>query len=689
MQMPTRFSLLMTACRSWLMALALLLTALVPSVSLAQSACTAMWAIVSAGGVARLGYYNGSAGTAQKFTTLSFTIAGAAQANALAGDPNTGRLYHFDRTGLTVNAADLVTMTTSTVGTIAPASPDGNANILGAYIDANSNLIMLSASSTGTATYHVATVSKAGNTTNAVWRTVTYAIGGGLPSSGGSGDIYLSQSGQAYLVTNTTPVAAYPLNITITPGLPNGTITASTVGASVTFATGPATVQGGSVDPNTGINYFAGITANKIVYSFDPASANSEVLVDATAATVESVTDMGNCVIAPAKPTITKSFANTYKAGGTGNTTTTLTITIGNSNSVPIWLTSPLRDLFPSGMTVLNVTGVTNTCNTSVPSATVTVGSTSMTWAAGGRIQNGGCSISFPVTAPAAAAPYVNSIPVGDLITTAGANTVATQATLTVGTDFSMAKQVRSGTTNPLTNTTTVGVLQTMQYVLTISNSSVGGTGSVTFTDSLPARITPLLSINALHSGGGSCSVSSTGPTITPARIFGTVTDALAGSNCVVTVTARGSSTTATFPNTATLAVISTTADVLATNNSATATVTLTPIANVTISKTNGLAGTVVAGQTMVYTITIANLGPSAATPSFLLDPGGVPGLSCTNVTCAPTGTGATCPGAGSTTMAYLQGTAGNGLGIQVNTFSSAQTLTFAVTCGVTATGLP
>ncbi|MES2191887.1 MAG: hypothetical protein V4454_17330 [Pseudomonadota bacterium] len=674
----------MTRLRRWTFVLALIGASLLPSVAFSQSACTAMWGIVSAGGVARLGYFNGSAGTAQKFTTLSFTIAGTNNANALAGDPSTGLLYHFDRSGLTLNSANLNTMTTSTVGTIAPASPDGNGNILGAYIDASSNLIMLSASAAGTATYHVATVSKAGNTTNAVWRTVTYAIGGGLPSSGGSGDIYLSQSGQAYLVTNTTPVAAYPLNITITPGSPNGTITASTVGASVTFATGPGTVQGGSVDPNTGINYFAGVTANKIVYSFNPAVANSEVLVDATAATVESITDMGNCVLPPAKPTITKSFANTYEAGGTGNTTTTLTITFGNSNTVPIWLMQPFSDVFPTGMKVFNTVTFTSTCNTSVPSATITVGSTSMTWAAGGRIQAGGCSISFPVTATAALTPYVNTVAAGSLTTTSGTNTLPAQATLTVGTDFTLTKQVGTGTSGQLGSSATLGTLQTLQYVITISNSTTGGTGSVTFSDTLPVQITPVLSITAGYAGtaGGSCSTASavvTGRTV----VTGTVTNAQAGSTCTVTITAKGSSTVATFLNTATLVPIATTVDVDPTDNSGTATVTLTA-ANITISKTNGLAGTVQAGQTVVYTVTISNLGPSVAVPSFLKDPS-VAGLSCTNaVACTAAGTGSSCPSAGSSTVAYL--TAG---GIQIDTFNAANTLTFAITCGVTATGLP
>lgn len=685
MLMPTRFSSLKTACRSWLLALGFALLALVPAVSFAQSACTAMWAIVLTGAAApsRLAYFNNSAGTAQKFTTLTFTLAGGTNANALAGDPSNGILYYFDRAGLTVQSANLNTQVTATVGTIAPAAPNGgNVNIIGAFVDLAGNLIYLS----GGGTYHVAAVSKTGNTTNAVWRTVTYAIGGAAVASA-SGDVYIDQGGQLWLLSSTTPKAAFPLTLAVTAGSPNGTVTTSTVGASVTFASTGA-IAGGSVDPNTGLNYYGGNTNNQTAYRFNPATGNSEVLVDASAGTLYGITDMGNCPTAPAKPTISKSFNPAYKSGGIRNTTSTLTITFGNTNTAPIYLMQPFSDVFPTGMRVFNTVTFTSTCNTSVPSATITVGSTSMTWAAGGRIPAGGCSISFPVTATAALTPYVNTIPAGSLTTTAGTNTVATQATLTVGTDFAVAKQVRAGTTDPLTNTATLGISQTMQYVLTITNSASGGTGSATFTDTFPTLITPVLSITAIQLGGGSCTTA-TAVVGGRTRLTGTMGYAPAGATCTVTVTARGSTTTGTFVNTVTVAAVSSTVDIDATDNNATATVTLTPIANITISKTNGLGGTVTAGQTMVYTVTVANLGPSAAVPSYLLDPGGVPGLSCTNVTCAATGVGATCPGAGSTTMAYLQGNAGAGLGIQINTFSQNQTLTFAVTCGVTATGLP
>jgi uncharacterized repeat protein (TIGR01451 family) len=100
-----------------------------------------------------------------------------------------------------------------------------------------------------------------------------------------------------------------------------------------------------------------------------------------------------------------------------------------------------------------------------------------------------------------------------------------------------------------------------------------------------------------------------------------------------------------------------------------------------TISKTNGV-DSLVAGQTTSYTITVANLGPTNAPGAVLKDPS-ASGLNCTTVTCAVTAGTASCPAP--LTIAALQGA---GLTITPS-FNANSTLSFVVTCGVTATGLP
>ena len=665
--------------------MALLAILMLPGMAVAQSACTAMWAIVtSGGGVApyRLGYFNNSAGTAQKFTTLSFTLTGATPApNALSSDPSTGILYYYDRSGLTVRSANLNTGVDALVGTILPQAPGGNGNIIGAFTDAAGNLVYLS----GGGTYYAATVSKTGNTTSAVWQTVTYSIGGPAVASA-SGDVFLDQSGQVWLLSSVTPKAAYPLTLAITAGSPNGTITSSTVGTTRTFASAGA-IAGGSVDPSTGINYYGGASANQILYSFTPGTSNSESLVDASPATLYTVTDMGNCVVAPAKPTVTKSFSPTYASLTPG--TSTLSIRIVNTNSVPIWLNSTFTDQLPTGMTVAATPNLSS--GACVASATVTnvitatAGQTTMTFANGGRIPTGGCTISFTVTGAAQGNGYTNTIAVGSLTTSAGNNTVTATATYKVGTDFSVAKTEGTSTTGPYTTgPLTVPGSTTMQYILTITNSASGGTGSATFTDTLPTLITPVLSITAgmVGGGAGTC-VTATSVVGGATQITGTMTNVIAGAVCSITVTAKVSAlqTTATSTtNTFTLAPLTSTSDTNLANNTASVVTIVGASANITLSKTNN-TNTLVAGSTTSYTVTIANLGPAVAAGSTFLDPIAA-GINCTTVTFTSTPATSVTVLPTPLTLSALQIS-----GITFPTFPALSTATFRITCGVTATG--
>ena len=100
---------------------------------------------------------------------------------------------------------------------------------------------------------------------------------------------------------------------------------------------------------------------------------------------------------------------------------------------------------------------------------------------------------------------------------------------------------------------------------------------------------------------------------------------------------------------------------------------------NITLSKSNGVT-TLVAGQTTSYTLTVANFGPTNAPGAVLQDPVAA-GLTCTSVSCSVTAGTASCPA--SPTISALQST---GLSI-TPTFNASSTVSFVVTCGVTATG--
>ena len=111
-----------------------------------------------------------------------------------------------------------------------------------------------------------------------------------------------------------------------------------------------------------------------------------------------------------------------------------------------------------------------------------------------------------------------------------------------------------------------------------------------------------------------------------------------------------------------------------------TCTFTNTRSANLAITKTNGV-NSVIAGSSTTYTITVTNSGPSDADGSLLKDPLAT-GLNCTQASCTGVSGGASCPTAGSVTIASLQGA-----GISLPGLPASSTVTFSVVCGVTATG--
>ena len=112
------------------------------------------------------------------------------------------------------------------------------------------------------------------------------------------------------------------------------------------------------------------------------------------------------------------------------------------------------------------------------------------------------------------------------------------------------------------------------------------------------------------------------------------------------------------------------------------------PLVNLTITKSNAVS-TLTAGSTTSYTVTIANLGPSAADGSVLTDNTSATGLTCTTVSCTATAGGAVCPTVGG---AAGQLSIGNimspGSGVVLPTLPSGSTVSFSLGCGVTATGL-
>jgi uncharacterized repeat protein (TIGR01451 family) len=653
----------------------------------AQSACTAVWGAVDldatgTGIVTELRYFNRTTNLwSQLSPNVVLSTAGGAAANSLAVNPTTGDVWYVDRGNSQIHRYNLNSTVDTNLGAFA-APPNGAGNVLGGVFS-------------GPTTYHLYAPVAASvyvgridtsNPTVVTWTQVLTTGGGVNPITAGlgtSGDIFTNNAGNSFIISRGNPSSVWSLDLN-----PLSATYARTTLSFVITGTlgGTPTIGGVAIDPTTGniiVGTYPDIPVASTTYSVNPGTGAG---IPLEAQKVYGIADMSSCPAPPLAPSVIKSFSPTFSAltGGT----TTLSIFFRNLNFVPVWLDTAFVDSLPAGMSVSAVpnlnrgacdtTGLTTITNV----ITATAGLGTLTFAAGGRIPAGGCTVSFVVTAPAATATYTNNIPIGSLTTTAGSNPAATSASFKVGTDFTAAKAQCAGICGtPTSAALSLGSGQTMQYVLTITNSTVGGTGSATFTDTLPTLITPVLSITAASTGGGICTTASAvigGAT----RITGTFANAPAGAQCVVTVTglisAQASATTVT--NTLTLAPTAGTSDTNAGNNSATVVTNPGPATNLTITKTNG-TNTVAAGSTTNYTITVANFGPANAPNSIVKDPA-VTGLTCSNVTCAPTAGTAVCPTGAALTVPLLQGA-----GVSIPTFNAGSTLTFVVTCGVTATG--
>jgi uncharacterized repeat protein (TIGR01451 family) len=654
----------------------LLLVALLPlllwsNAAHAQSACTAMWGISGTD----LVYFNRT--TNQWVTAVTgLPITGPSGPNALSGSTTSNLLYFVNRGTRELHSYNPVTNAVSAaIGVIPlPPAPAVGTNILGSTFDTAGRLHLYATQGSPNPYMTMAQIDPSNPSVLLTTWTQILTTAGVVPNVSGSGDINCDNAGTCYLISNTAPPTYHVLNTT--PG-PNYARTNSP--SLIITGAGNPQVAGVAIDPVTGILYFGtGGGAGSMTYSLNP-STGTATLITST----PGIADLGNCPFPPAPPTVAKSITPSFIGGSTGNQTATLTLTLGNSNTNPLFLNTAFTDNLPAGMVVATPSNLSSTCNSAFGTATATVGATSVALPAGSRLLPGSCSISLTVSATAAINPYINTIPPNALVTTAGNNNATVTASLTVGTDFSIVKRQRQGTVNPL-QTTTLSTLagETVQYVLQITNSASGQTGSVAYTDTLPANITPVFSVTAASSGGGTCTTA-TAVVGTRTQITGNFSNAPPGASCLITVTALASAsitTSTTVQNTAGIAAFGTTVDANPTNNLSTVTTTISPAVNLSVSKTDGLTS-VKAGDTTTYTVTFTNSGPSNGTGSVVLDTPSAGLSSCTVISC--TGTGTPTPASCPATPANLL----VGPGATVPNFPANTSLVFTVRCRVSATG--
>lgn len=523
--------------------------------------------------------------------------------------------------------------------------------------------------------------------------------------------ITINNPNKVPIYTTAALTDAFPANMSIytTPGLtvtcysdgtplasrPASTTFTGAVGATSAVVTSGALIPGGSTSGGS-CSFSVRVSATIAnLYSNDIPAGALTTTAGANASAATATFQVQNISL-PNAPTISKSFNPTTSTAAVG--TATLTIIISNPNTVSNTVTSILRDILPTDMRVANTPALTATCYSNGvvvtrPAATTitgTAGSTSATIALnsvipGGTLPGGGsCSFSVRVSQTVAGIS-ANTIPVGSLTTVSGSNvTEASDTYFLRASDFSVVKSQREGATGA----TTTGVIEvassvTISYVINIRNTG-GVAGTRTFTDTLPALITPTLSVvTATVAGATGCRIV-TSTVAGATRIVGTVTGAPEGGGCDVEVVARVSSTAAisTATNVVAIAIVAGAVDTTAANNTSTVVLVIKPAANLSITKDDGKT-VLLTGSTNAYTITVANSGPASADEAVVKDPAAT-GLDCTDITCTAAG-GASCPLPAQLFVSALQ----SGTGLAIPTFPSGGTVTFVLTCTVTATGEP
>ncbi len=176
-------------------------------------------------------------------------------------------------------------------------------------------------------------------------------------------------------------------------------------------------------------------------------------------------------------------------------------------------------------------------------------------------------------------------------------------------------------------------------YTITASNAGPDPATGATVADTFPAVET--CTWTCVGAGGGTCTASGSG-NINDA----TVNLPVGGSVTYTASCAISASATGTLSNTATVTLPFT--DPAPANNSATDTDTLTPQADLSVTKNDGVT-TATPGGSVTYTITSSNAGPSNAPGSTVADTFPA-SLTCT-WTCVGAG-GGTCTASGSGNIA-------------------------------------
>ncbi len=478
--------------------------------------------------------------------------------------------------GTLIPGADYVVVITATVDSATPAGPLGN-----------------TASSTSTTPDPVP-----GNNSSTTSTTITLSSDLSISKTDGS-PTYTPGSPTTYTIVVSNGGPSDVVGASVADSFP-AIVTSAAWTAVGTAGTSFSAGGSGAIGDTVGIP--AGGSVTYTVVAQTSSAATADLVNSATVTAPAGVTDAAaNNSATDSDSAALVSDLSISKTDGsptyTPGSPTTYTIVVSNGGPSDV-VGASVADSFPAIVT---------------SAAWTAVGTAGTSFSAGGSGAIGdtvgipaGGSVTYTVvaqTSSAATADLVNSAtvtaPAG--VTDAAANNSATDTdTLTPQADLSISKTDGVTTAVPGSFVT---------YTIVVSNAGPSNAVGVSVSDTFPATISA--SWTAAGLGGA------TGFTASGSGNIGDTVNLPVGATITYTVHANiAAGATGSLVNTATL---SHAADSSPANNSATDTDTLTPQADLSITKTDGVT-TAVPGSFVTYTIVVSNAGPSNAVGASVSD---------------------------------------------------------------------
>ncbi len=340
--------------------------------------------------------------------------------------------------------------------------------------------------------------------TSAASATLTVLPGAGIGKS--FSPIVIAPGG-----TSTLTLALYNSNlfdmtgVAVSDTLPVGVTVAASPNATTTcnLGTASATAGGNTVALSGGTMAAGGVCFVRVDVTASALGSYTNTVAAGAISDNEGITNPNpaSAVLSVRNnPTIAKSF--NPAAIGQGSSSSLLTITLSNSNSVALTGAS-FTDVFPSGMTTTAAPAGSTSC--AGGTVTALANSTSVSLSGGTIPASGSCTVTVNVKA-AVAADYVNTIPVGALTTSNGGSNVApATATLTVIAPPTVGKTIVPGSI-------LTGAPATLTITLTNPNS-LALTGAAV-TDALPFGVTNTATPSPATTCGGTATAAPNGTTV-------------------------------------------------------------------------------------------------------------------------------------------------------------------------------